>query len=74
MECRRVKIEHKYLTGLLQPLPISTKKWEVVTIDFITKFPRTARKHDSIMVFVDKLTKAAHFVPIKMTHIEANIA
>jgi hypothetical protein len=33
-------------------------KWEVVTIDFITKLPRTIRKHDSIMVVVDKLTKA----------------
>jgi hypothetical protein len=46
----------------------------VVTIDFITKFPRTTRKHDSIMVVVDKLTKDVHFVPIKMTHTTYNIA
>ena len=46
----------------------------MVTIDFITKFPRTSRKHDSIMVMVDKLTKETHFVPIKSTHKEANIA
>jgi transposase InsO family protein len=46
----------------------------VVTIDFITKFPRTTRQHDSIMVVVDKLTKASHFVPVKMTHTTTNIA
>jgi hypothetical protein len=74
MECQRVKDEHRHPTGLLQPLPIPEKKWEVVTIDFITKFPRTTRKHDSIMVVVDKLTKDAHFVPVKMTHTTTNIA
>jgi hypothetical protein len=74
MECQRVKVEHRHPTGFLQPLPIPEKKWEVVTIDFITKFPRTTRQHDSIMVVVDKLTKDAHFVPVKMTHTTTNIA
>jgi hypothetical protein len=41
MECQRVKDEHRHQTGFLQPLPILEKKWEVVTIDFITKLPRT---------------------------------
>jgi hypothetical protein len=74
MECQRVKTEHRHPTGLLQPFPIPEKKWEVVTIDFITKFPRIGRKHDSIMVVVDKLTKDTHFVPVKMTHTTTNIA
>jgi hypothetical protein len=59
MERQRVKAEHRHPTGLLQPLSIPEKKWEVVTIDFIIKLPRTARQHDSIMVVVDKMTKAA---------------
>jgi hypothetical protein len=46
----------------------------MVTIDFITKFSRETRKHDSIMVVVDKLTKVAHFVPIKMIHATTNNA
>jgi transposase InsO family protein len=46
----------------------------VITIDFITKLPRTIRQHDSIMVVVDKLTKATHFVPVKTTHTMDNIA
>jgi hypothetical protein len=70
MECQKVKDEHKHLSGLLQPLPIPEWKWEVVTMDFITGLPRTNKKHDSIMVVVDKLTKVAHFIPLKTTHKE----
>ena len=68
MECKRVKVKHKHPAGFLQPLPIPEWKWEVVTIDFITKFPQSSCRHDSIMVVVDKLTKATHFVPVKSTH------
>jgi hypothetical protein len=59
MECQKVKDEHRHLAGLLQPLPIPEKKWEVITIDFITKLPRTARQHDSIMVVVTPQTTQA---------------
>jgi hypothetical protein len=68
MECQKVKAEHRHPVGLLQPLPIPEWKWEVVTMDFITGFPRMSKQHDSIMVVVDKLTKDAHFIPLKTTH------
>jgi hypothetical protein len=74
LECQKVKVEHIHPTGLLQPLPILEWKWKVVTIDFITKMPRTNKQHDSIMVVVDKLTKVVHFIPVKLTHKESNIA
>jgi hypothetical protein len=74
MECQKVKAEHRHPTGLLQPLPIPKWKWEVVTMDFITGFPRTDNQHDSIMVVVDKLTKVAHFIPLKTTHKASNVA
>jgi hypothetical protein len=54
MECERVKVEHKHLVSLLQPLPIPEWKWKAVTIDFITKSPKTLRQHGSIMVVVEK--------------------
>ena len=38
LECQKVKAEHRHLVGLLQPLLIPKWKWEVVTMDFITKF------------------------------------
>jgi hypothetical protein len=74
LEFQKVKAEHRYPTSLLQPLPIPEWKWKVVTMDFITKLPKTNKQHDSIMVVVDKLTKAAHFIPVKLTHKATNIA
>ena len=73
LECQKVKVDHRHPAGLLQPLPIPEWKWEVVTMDFITKLQRTSKQHDSIMVVVDKLIKASHFIPVKPTHKEANI-
>jgi hypothetical protein len=65
MECQKVKTKHRQPIGLLQPLPIPKWKWELVTMDFITGLPRTGKLHDLIMVVVDKLTKAVHFIPLK---------
>ncbi|GJX72924.1 reverse transcriptase domain-containing protein [Tanacetum coccineum] len=39
-------------------------KWERITMDFITKLPRTPSGYDSIWVIVDRLTKSAHFIPM----------
>jgi hypothetical protein len=68
-----VKTGHRNPVGLLQPLPIPGWKWEVVTIDFITKLPRKVKQHDSIMVVVDELTKETHFIPVKTTNKATNI-
>jgi hypothetical protein len=43
MECQKVKVKHRHPTGLLQPLPIPEWKWDMVTMDFITKLPRTSK-------------------------------
>ena len=69
-----VKVEHQHPAGLLQPLPVPEWKWEVISMDFITGLPMTWRQHDSIMVVVDKLTKAAHFIPVKSTYETGDIA
>ncbi|GJJ76346.1 hypothetical protein EMPS_08705 [Entomortierella parvispora] len=62
-KCQRNKDSQDRPAGLLQPLPIPSQRWEVVTMDFIGPLPPTARNFDAITVFVDKLTKQAHFVP-----------
>ena len=49
-------------------------KWEVISMDFITRLPMTWRQHDSIMVVVDKLTKEAHFIQVKSMHKTDDIA
>ena len=74
MECQQVKVEHQHPAGLLQPLPVPEWKWKVISMDFITGLPMTWRQHDFIMVVVDKLTKAAHFIPVKSTHKTDDIA
>ncbi|KAI3723563.1 hypothetical protein L2E82_35235 [Cichorium intybus] len=65
--CRRVKAEHQWPHGRLQPLEITEWKWEHITMDFITKLPRTPRHMDTIWFIMDRLTKSAHFLPIQET-------
>jgi hypothetical protein len=54
-------------TGLLQSLAVPDWKWEDISMDFITGHPTTSKGNDSIWVIVDRLTKLAHFLPVKMT-------
>jgi transposase InsO family protein len=49
-------------------------KWEEVGMDFITGLPRTQHGYDSIWVIVDRLTKVAHFLPVKTTYSGAKLA
>ena len=74
IECQQVNAEHQHLAGHLQPLPIPNWKWEVISLDFITCLPKNQKQDDSIMVVVDKLSKAAHFIYVKTTHKATNIA
>ncbi|KAB2595534.1 S ribonuclease [Pyrus ussuriensis x Pyrus communis] len=63
--CQHVKAERKKSFGLLQPLPIPEWKWENITMDFVYKLPRTHNGFDGIWVIVDRLTKSAHFIPVR---------
>ncbi|GKD95529.1 putative nucleotidyltransferase, ribonuclease H, partial [Tanacetum coccineum] len=63
--CQQVKIEHQRASGLLQPLDIPVWKWDEISMDFVTGLPRTQKKNDAIWVVVDRLTKSAHFLPIR---------
>jgi hypothetical protein len=67
LECNKVKVDHRHPTGLLQPLPIPEWKWENISMDFITGLPRSTKQNDAIMVVVEKLSKDAHFIPVKST-------
>ncbi|GJV91582.1 putative reverse transcriptase domain-containing protein [Tanacetum coccineum] len=67
LTCSRVKAECQKPSGLLVQPKIPMWKWERITIDFFTKLPKTSTGHDAIWVIVDRLTKLAHFIPIRAT-------
>ncbi|GKB56484.1 putative reverse transcriptase domain-containing protein [Tanacetum coccineum] len=50
-----------YLDRIWVPL----KGEEGIAMDFVTKLPRTSSGHDTIWVIVDRLTKSAHFLPMR---------
>ena len=51
-----MKSDNRKKVGLLQPIPIPSRKWECITTDLVMKLP-------SSVVFVDRLTKMIHFSP-----------
>ncbi|GKD68265.1 putative reverse transcriptase domain-containing protein, partial [Tanacetum coccineum] len=57
--------EHQRPSGLLQQPKIPEWKWEMIAMDFVTKLPRTSSGHDTIWVIMDRLTKSAHFLPMR---------
>ncbi|GJY47646.1 putative reverse transcriptase domain-containing protein [Tanacetum coccineum] len=67
LTCSRVKAECQKPSGLLVQPEIPMWKWEGITMDFVTKLPKTSNRHDTIWVIVDRLTKSAHFIPTRET-------
>ncbi|GJR15581.1 putative reverse transcriptase domain-containing protein [Tanacetum coccineum] len=65
LTCARVKAEHQRPSGLLVQPAIPEWKWDNITMDFITKLPKSSHGFDTIWVIVDRLTKSAHFLPIR---------
>ena len=57
-----------------QPLQVPVWKWEEISMDFIMRLPHIQAGYDSIWVIVDRLTKVAHFIPVKTTHSSARLA
>ena len=64
--CQQVKVKHQRPAGFLQPLSIPEWKWEHITMDFVTGLPKTLGGNNAIWVIVDRLTKFAHFLPMKI--------
>ncbi|GJW18310.1 putative reverse transcriptase domain-containing protein [Tanacetum coccineum] len=67
LTCAKVKAEHQRPSGLLVQDEIPQWKWENITMDFVTKLPKSSQGYDTIWVIVDRLTKSAIFVPMRET-------
>lgn len=71
--CQRFKNDCMKPSGLLQPLPIPTRIWTDISMDFIEGLP-SSNGYSVIMVVVDRLTKYAHFVALKHPFSAATVA
>ncbi|GJZ84872.1 putative reverse transcriptase domain-containing protein, partial [Tanacetum coccineum] len=65
LTCEKVKAEHQRPSGLLVQPAIPKWKWDNIMMDFITKLPKSSHGFDTIWVIVDRLTKSAHYLPIR---------
>nr|GEY33392.1 reverse transcriptase domain-containing protein [Tanacetum cinerariifolium] len=65
LTCAKVKAEHQRPSGLLVQPAIPKWKWDNITMDFIIKLPKSSQGFDTIWVIVDRITKLAHFLPIR---------
>nr|GEZ73605.1 reverse transcriptase domain-containing protein [Tanacetum cinerariifolium] len=65
--CAKVKAEHQKPSGFLIQPKIPEWKWDNITMDFVTKLPKSSQGYDTIWVIVDRLTKSAIFTPIRET-------
>nr|GEX87256.1 putative reverse transcriptase domain, ribonuclease H-like domain, aspartic peptidase domain protein [Tanacetum cinerariifolium] len=68
LTCLKVKAKHQKPSSLLVQPEIPQWKWDNITMDFVTKLLKTQSGNDTIWVVVDRLTKSAHFLPMKKTN------
>ncbi|GKB79685.1 putative reverse transcriptase domain-containing protein [Tanacetum coccineum] len=67
LTCAKVKAEHQRPSGLLVQPKIPEWKWDNITMEFVTKLPKTLQGYETIWVIVDRLTKSAIFTPMRET-------
>ncbi|KAA3480493.1 Retrotransposable element Tf2 [Gossypium australe] len=65
---QQMKAEHQVPSGLLQPIMVPEWKWDRITIDFVTGLSLSLRKKDDVWVVVDRLTKSAHSLPVRVNY------
>ena len=61
--CARSKTQHQSPAGLLRPLPIPSRPWSHIALDFVTGLP-DSQGNSVILTVVDRFSKAAHFIAL----------
>ena len=60
--CQQDKVEMQKPAGMLDPLPMPTRPWESISLDFIVGLPKVGDL-GSILVVIDRFSKYATFIP-----------
>ena len=68
LTCQQVKVEHQVPSGLFNSIPIPQWKWDNIAMDFVSGLPLMQKKHDLVWVIIDRLTKSAHFIPVRIDY------
>ncbi|GKE20285.1 putative reverse transcriptase domain-containing protein, partial [Tanacetum coccineum] len=74
LTCAKVKAKHQRPSRLLVQPKIPEWKWDNITMDFVTKLPKSSQGYDTIWVIVDRLTKSAIFTLIRETDLMDKLA
>ncbi len=61
--CATGKSSNRPPDGLLQPLPVPSRPWSHIALDFVTALP-PSQGHTVVLTVVDRFSKAAHFIPL----------
>ncbi|KAL8441914.1 hypothetical protein Emed_007451 [Eimeria media] len=74
VRCQMSKTVCQKPAGLLHSLAIPAKRWDSISMDFITGLPMSTKGNDAILVVVDRLSKMAHFIPLSVTSTAQDVA
>jgi hypothetical protein len=72
--CQRVKSRNDCAAGLLQPLPVPSRNWDDISMDFIVELPKCSAGFNAILTVVCRLSKQAHFIPLHTTATAQEVA
>ncbi|KAL8441241.1 hypothetical protein Emed_007593 [Eimeria media] len=72
--CQASKAVTQKPAGYLHSLAIPLRRWDSISMDYITGLPTSTQGNDAVLVVIDRLTKMAHFIPLKTTATAADVA
>ena len=71
--CQKAKPDRSRYPGFLQPLPVPTSSWDIISMDFVEGLPQSGTAN-AILVVINKFTKFGHFIPLKHPYTTSSVA